>query len=121
MKHMAILLSLVLAACVVGDDPPPDNDRQGHACTDPLVDEDQDGDWDGVDYNCDGVIDVRIPSTTTTTSSHNSCSVSISLNGQKRQVVCEDGTCTCRRNDVLEKTCTDNGHSCSIPGSCCGY
>lgn len=93
-------------------------------CDDPLVDSDNDGDWDGLDLDCDGNIDIPFSvggPATPPTNGGNTCNVTISNNGDQRQVTCANGTCECRANDVLEKTCTENAQSCSFPGNCCGY
>lgn len=91
-------------------------------CDEPLVDSDGD-DWaDGIDVDCDG--DIDIPFTDDDGGTHdtgNVCTVTVSDGTQKKQVSCENGQCECRIDDALVKTCTDNGQSCSVPGSCCGF
>jgi V8-like Glu-specific endopeptidase len=49
------------------------------------------------------------------------CDTAIDINGMSEEVKCTDGSCECIRDNTLVATCTDNGNSCSIPGSCCGF
>ena len=52
---------------------------------------------------------------------NNSCDSAVSQNGISEEVKCTNGACTCFVDGSQVGTCTDNGQSCSIPGSCCGF
>ena len=95
-------------------------------CLDPLVDSNNDGIWDGLDLDCDGDIDIPFDlggggGGGGGGGNVNQCNVTIVNNNDKKQVSCTNGQCECRANDVLTKTCTDTGSSCSFPGNCCGF
>jgi len=99
-------------------------------CANPLVDADGDGRADGLDWNCDGVIDVYFGggggggggSSTST------CDTSSSINGETHEVKCTtdaSGThnCDCIVNGTTVSTCSTTSNSaCSLPvGTCCTF
>ena len=96
---------------------------QSPTCVAALVDLNADGIPDGVDFNCDGVIDLPFGLGGGGGGGTSQCISTVSLNGQKKQVKCTNGSCECRVNDVLTTTCTaqNPASSCSIPGNCCGF
>lgn len=92
-------------------------------CDDPLVDDDGDGLPDGLDLDCDGAIDIPFDLGDGTGS--DVCISTVVSGTTKRSIECTDGSCECKENDQLVKTCTDaTGASCSIGGgasNCCGF
>lgn len=108
-------------------------------CSDPIVDSDGDGYPEGLDLDCDGVIDIPFDTGGGGggggggTVGQTTCVSVIAVNNDKRSIECtsENGgpaTCSCERNDQLEKTCTtDLASPCdmsypTVPGqNCCGY
>ncbi|HEY5937654.1 MAG TPA: S8 family serine peptidase [Kofleriaceae bacterium] len=109
-------------------------------CSDPIVDTDGDGYPEGLDLDCDGVIDIPFDTGGGGgggggggTVGQTSCVSVIAVNNDKRSIECtsENGgpsTCSCERNDQLEKTCTtDLASPCdmsypTVAGqNCCGY
>jgi len=107
-------------------------------CANPVVDSDGDGFPEGLDLDCDGVIDIPFDTDGGGGSggggtSQSSCVSVIAVDNDKRAIECtSDGsglaTCSCERNDQLEKTCTtDLASPCdqaypTVTGlNCCGY
>jgi hypothetical protein len=122
----APFVGLVLSACAVDSDEPDPVTGEALACQVPLIDEDGDGTPDGVDFDCDGVIDIAFEGGDGGT---NECSTTVIINDTKKEIACasENGglaTCECRLNDELVDICTIDGSGCSIgvPGAnCCGF
>ena len=130
---LAILLGcLSLTACMVGEGDGTDTSDSDYTyCQPRQIDNNADGVADGLDINCDGVIDFAYGGGGGGSSgggAHNSCSTMVSVNGVTKAISCSgDGssaTCECRVNGTLQNTCTQQTASCSIGvpnANCCGF
>jgi len=101
-------------------------------CDDPLVDEDADGLPEGLDLDCDGVIDIPfdLGGGSGGGGGGGLCISTVDDGTTKQSISCTgDGTgpatCECKVDDQVTSTCTDqSGASCSIGGgatNCCGF
>jgi hypothetical protein len=99
-------------------------------CQPTPIDDNGDGIADGLDLNCDGVIDIRYGGGGGGGggSSNQQCTTMTSVNGVTESIHCTSSggaaTCECRVNGTLEQTCSEPTTTCSIGvpnGNCCGF
>jgi hypothetical protein len=128
---LAALAFSTLGACTIGDEG--GGTGTGSAdftfCQPQQIDSNGDGTPDGLDINCDGVIDIVYNQGGSTGGNSSSCSSLSGLNGQTEAITCKaDGTggatCECRVNGSLVGTCSEPTQDCSIGAptpDCCGF
>jgi len=125
------LLAFSLGACTIGDEGGGTGTGSSDFsfCQPTQIDSNGDGTPDGLDTNCDGVIDINYNAGGGQTGGTDKCSTMTSLNGQTEAMTCtsENGgaaTCECRVNGTLQQTCTEPTARCSIGvpnANCCGF
>lgn len=132
MQKLTILTLLVstLAACTIGDEGGSTGTGSDDFtfCRPQQIDTDHDGVADGLDVNCDGVIDFTYGGGGGGGGT-NQCSTMTNVNGDTEAIKCTStnggqATCECRVNGQLEQTCTEATVRCSIGvpnGNCCGF
>lgn len=117
-----------VTACSVGvdDDTVETEDSDVTFCRPAPVDQNGDGTPEGLDINCDGVLDIDFGGGGS--GNQNKCTSVASTNGQTKAITCTSNggsaTCECRVNGALASTCSQPAATCSIgtPGAnCCGY
>jgi len=130
---LAFVLTSSLAACTIGDEggtTDTGSDQDFTFCRPAQIDSNNDGTADGLDVNCDGVIDFAYGGGGGGGggSVSNSCSTMTNVNGNTESISCSsDGgpaTCECRINGELAQTCSEPTVKCSIGvpgGNCCGF
>jgi hypothetical protein len=132
-----VLVSLVLAAaasfqlagCMTGEDPQPD-DPEASWCIPRVVDANHDGTPDGMDNNCDGVVDAPFGGGGGTgggsTQTQSNCRKQSYDNGQILDIKCTStggaSTCECRINSQLVQSCSaPAANACATGANCCGF
>jgi hypothetical protein len=134
--HNLTILAFVLTtlgACTIGDEGGTTGTGSDDFtyCRPQQIDSNHDGVADGLDVNCDGVIDFSYGGGGGGGGGggQNQCSTMTNNNGDTEAIKCTSSnggqaTCECRVNGQLEQTCTEPTTRCSIGvpnGNCCGF
>lgn len=126
---IAAAASFQLAGCMTGEDPTPE-DPEAAWCIPRALDSNHDGSVDGMDTNCDGVVDAPFGGGggggggTSTTQSN--CRKQTYDSGQFLDIKCTStggtSSCECRINSQLVQTCSaPAANACAPDTNCCGF
>jgi hypothetical protein len=132
---IAVAASFQFTGCMTGEDPEPE-DPEAAFCIPRAIDSNGDSTPDGMDNNCDGVVDVPFGGGTGTggggtgggqTTTQSNCRKQTYENNQLLDIKCTStnggaATCECRINSQLVQTCTaSTSPACAPDANCCGF